>query len=102
MKELRSAIPGTHFWSRYQLVAWREVPGCSPYVVYLRGKRFLLVGGMFASNSIDIFHSDEDLAIPSRLLFFSGAPRTGARTDDISCSLRKIIKTKVVMYRWRP
>ncbi len=27
MKELRSAIIGTGFWSRYQLAAWREVAG---------------------------------------------------------------------------
>ncbi|MEO7317525.1 MAG: Gfo/Idh/MocA family oxidoreductase, partial [Chthoniobacteraceae bacterium] len=27
MKELRFAIVGTGFWSRYQLAAWRELPG---------------------------------------------------------------------------
>ena len=27
MKELRFALLGTGFWSRYQLAAWREVPG---------------------------------------------------------------------------
>src|SRR5213592_3813561 len=27
MKELRFAIIGTGFWARYQLAAWRELPG---------------------------------------------------------------------------
>ena len=27
MKDLRFAIIGTGFWARYQLAAWREIPG---------------------------------------------------------------------------
>jgi hypothetical protein len=40
----------------------------SPQMVYLKGKRFLFVGGMFASNFINIFRFDGDLAIPSGLI----------------------------------
>ncbi len=37
----------------------------SPQVVYLNGKRFLFVGGMFASNFINVFRYDGEMAIPS-------------------------------------
>ena len=37
----------------------------SPQVVYLQGKRFLFVGGMFASNFINIFRYDGEIAVPS-------------------------------------
>lgn len=40
----------------------------SPQVVYLNGKRFLFVGGMFASNFINIFRYEDELAIPSGLI----------------------------------
>ncbi len=37
----------------------------SPQVVYLEGKRFLFVGGMFASNFINIYRYDGEIAVPS-------------------------------------
>jgi len=40
----------------------------SPQIVYLNGKRFLFVGGMFASNFINIFRFDGEMAIPSGLI----------------------------------
>jgi hypothetical protein len=40
----------------------------SPQVVYLDGRRFLFVGGMFASNFINIFRYDGEIAIPSGLI----------------------------------
>ena len=40
----------------------------SPQVVYLQGHRFLFVGGMFASNFINIFRYEDELAIPSGLI----------------------------------
>jgi len=40
----------------------------SPQVVYLGGQRFLFVGGMFASNFINIFRYDGEMAIPSGLI----------------------------------
>jgi hypothetical protein len=40
----------------------------SPQVVYLQGRRFMYVGGMFASNFINIFRFDDNLAIPSGLI----------------------------------
>ena len=40
----------------------------SPQVVYLNGRRFLFVGGMFASNFINIFRYDGEIAIPSGLI----------------------------------
>ncbi len=40
----------------------------SPQIVYLKGKRFLFVGGMFASNFINIFRFDGEIAIPSGLI----------------------------------
>jgi hypothetical protein len=40
----------------------------SPQVVYLNGRRFLFVGGMFASNFINIFRYDGEMAIPSGLI----------------------------------
>lgn len=40
----------------------------SPQVVYLGGRRFLFVGGMFASNFINIFRYDGEMAIPSGLI----------------------------------
>ena len=36
MKELRFAIIGTGFWARYQLAAWREVPGAKCVALYNR------------------------------------------------------------------
>ena len=36
MKELRFAILGTGFWARYQLAAWREVPGAKCVALYNR------------------------------------------------------------------
>jgi predicted dehydrogenase len=36
MKPLRFAILGTGFWSRYQLAAWREVPGAECVALYNR------------------------------------------------------------------
>jgi len=36
MKELCFAILGTGFWSRYQLAAWREVPGARCVAIYNR------------------------------------------------------------------
>ena len=40
----------------------------SPQIVYLNGKRFLFVGGMFASNFINIFRFDGEIAVPSGLI----------------------------------
>jgi hypothetical protein len=40
----------------------------SPQIVYLMGKRFMFVGGMFASNFINIFRYDGEVAIPSGLI----------------------------------
>lgn len=40
----------------------------SPQVVYLNGRRFLFVGGMFASNFINIFRYEDEMAIPSGLI----------------------------------
>jgi hypothetical protein len=40
----------------------------SPQVVYIKGRRFLFVGGMFASNFINIFRYDDEIAIPSGLI----------------------------------
>jgi len=36
MKDLRFAIIGTGFWARYQLAAWREVPGARCVALYNR------------------------------------------------------------------
>lgn len=36
MKELRFAILGTGFWARYQLAAWREIPGARCVALYNR------------------------------------------------------------------
>jgi hypothetical protein len=46
----------------------------SPQVVYLEGKRFLFVGGMFASNFINIFRYDGEIAVPSGLILQWGNP----------------------------
>jgi hypothetical protein len=40
----------------------------SPQVVYLNGRRFLFVGGMFASNFINIFRYDDEMAVPCGLI----------------------------------
>jgi sugar lactone lactonase YvrE len=40
----------------------------SPQVVYLNGRRFLFVGGMFASNFINIFRYEDEMAVPSGLI----------------------------------
>jgi hypothetical protein len=40
----------------------------SPQIVYLKGRRFLFVGGMFASNVINIFRYDDEMAVPSGLI----------------------------------
>ncbi len=40
----------------------------SPQVVYLLGRRFLFVGGMFASNFINIFRYADEVAVPSGLI----------------------------------
>ncbi len=40
----------------------------SPQIVWLEGKRFLFVGGMFASNFINIFRYDGEIAVPSGLI----------------------------------
>lgn len=40
----------------------------SPQIVYLEGRRFLFVGGMFASNFINIFRFDGGIAVPSGLI----------------------------------
>jgi hypothetical protein len=46
----------------------------SPQIVYLDGKRFMFVGGMFASNFINIFRYDGEIAIPSGLIMQWGNP----------------------------
>jgi len=40
----------------------------SPQIVYLQGRRFLFVGGMFASNFINIFRYEDEVAIPSGVI----------------------------------
>lgn len=40
----------------------------SPQMVYLEGKRFLFVGGMFGSNFINIYRYDGEIAVPSGLI----------------------------------
>ena len=40
----------------------------SPQIVYLHGRRFLFVGGMFASNFINIFRYDDEMAVPCGLI----------------------------------
>ncbi len=39
MNSLRFAIAGTGFWARYQLAAWREVPGAECVALYNRTRR---------------------------------------------------------------
>ncbi len=46
----------------------------SPQVVTLEGKRFMFVGGMFASNFINIFRFDGEIAVPSGLILQWGSP----------------------------
>ena len=46
----------------------------SPQIVYLKGKRFMFVGGMFASNFINIFRFDGEIAVPSGLIMQWGNP----------------------------
>jgi len=46
----------------------------SPQIVYLNGKRFMFVGGMFASNFINIFRYDGEIAVPSGLIMQWGNP----------------------------
>ena len=36
MSELRFGVIGTGFWARYQLAAWREVPGARCVALYNR------------------------------------------------------------------
>lgn len=40
----------------------------SPQIVYLNGRRFMFVGGMFASNFINIFRYEGEMAVPSGLI----------------------------------
>ena len=40
----------------------------SPQIVWLEGRRFMFVGGMFASNFINIFRYDGEIAVPSGLI----------------------------------
>ena len=40
----------------------------SPQIVYLNGRRFLFTGGMFASNFINVFRFEDEIAIPSGLI----------------------------------
>lgn len=40
----------------------------SPQIVYLEGHRFMFVGGMFASNFINIFRFEGGIAVPSGLI----------------------------------
>jgi hypothetical protein len=40
----------------------------SPQIVYLDGRRFMYVGGMFASNFINIFRFDGEIGVPSGLI----------------------------------
>src|ERR1035437_4486398 len=40
----------------------------SPQVVYLKGRRFLFVGGMFVSNFINIFRNADERAVPCGLI----------------------------------
>lgn len=40
----------------------------SPQIVHLNGRRFLFTGGMFASNFINIFRFEDEIAIPSGLI----------------------------------
>ena len=46
----------------------------SPQIVYLDGRRFMFVGGMFASNFINIFRYDGEIAVPSGLIMQWGGP----------------------------
>lgn len=46
----------------------------SPQVVYIEGKRFLFAGGMFASNFINIFRFEGEIAIPSALVMQWSGP----------------------------
>ena len=40
----------------------------SPQIVYLEGKRFQYTGGMFASNFINIFRYEGEMAVPSGVI----------------------------------
>ena len=46
----------------------------SPQIVYLQGRRFMFVGGMFASNFITIFRWDGEIAVPSGVIMQWGGP----------------------------
>jgi len=58
----------------------------SPQIVYLKGKRFLFVGGMFASNFINIFRFDGEIAVPSGLILQRRGP--GLKGRAWPCTLR--------------
>lgn len=53
----------------------------SPQIVYLQGKRFMFVGGMFASNFINIYRFEGRIAVPSGLI--QQRPEMYYRTDEI-------------------
>lgn len=40
----------------------------SPQIAYIQGRRFLFVGGMFASNFINLFRFDGEIAVPAGLI----------------------------------
>ena len=67
----------------------------SPQIVYLEGKRFLFAGGMFASNFINIFRYDAEMAIPSGLILqWDGGllphePHLAARSSQRAFSLAR-------------
>lgn len=53
MKNLRFAIFGTGFWSRYQLAAWREVKGATCVALYNRTRtKAKALGDEFGVNAI--------------------------------------------------
>ena len=53
MKELRFAIVGTGFWSRYQLAAWREVVGAKCVAVCNRTRaKAELIAAEFAVPAV--------------------------------------------------
>lgn len=67
----------------------------SPQIVYLQGKRFMFVGGMFGSNFINIYRYEGRLAIPSGIV--QQRPQMYYRTDEVWPLNRPIDQT----YIWR-
>ena len=89
MKPLRFALFGTGFWSRFQLAAWRELPGVECVALYNRTPhRAERLAADFGIPSAAVYDDAEELLARENVDFIDIVTDSGTHREFVELAAR--------------